>query len=93
MSTEQHESKAGTPLAEPTGYAPSIRRWNFTNRGGEIWVCEGDHEKCKSCTTHSREVFAAEAIKIIEDLRSENLRLSLHNVSNDGLGRSEADER
>jgi hypothetical protein len=54
-------------------YASSIRRWNFETRGGEIWVCEGDHEKSESCITNSREVFACEAIEIIERLRSESL--------------------
>jgi hypothetical protein len=61
-------------------YASSIRRWNFETRGGEIWVCEGDHEKSESCITNSREVFACEAIEIIERLRSESLETIQHNT-------------
>lgn len=70
-------------LSVVAGYASSIRRWNFSTHGSEIWVCEGDHEKCESCCNHEREVVAAEAVRIIEELRSECLRLSQHNNANE----------
>jgi hypothetical protein len=78
---EDDEEPREEGLDETTCYASSIRRWNFEPRGGEIWVCEGDHEKCESCITNSREVFAAEAIEIIEKLRRETLKLIQHNSS------------
>lgn len=44
------------------------RRWTFENRGGEIWVCKGDHKKCSPCDFE--ELSAAATIKLIEELRS-----------------------
>lgn len=84
MNQEPTQSKPATD-GQPSGEGLQstalfgVTVWNFETRGGEIWVCEGDHDKSESCSTNSREVFAAEAIEIIEKLRRETLKFILHN--------------
>ncbi len=81
--TDQNKTPAESSapaLSVVAGYAAYIRRWNFSTHGNEIWVCEGEHEKCESCCNNEREVMAAEAVRIIESLRAEVLRLSQHNI-------------
>jgi hypothetical protein len=65
----------GQGLPAPFCYAESIRRWTFETRGGEVWVCEGLHEKCELCEANSREVFAKELVEIIDALRADGLRM------------------
>ncbi len=50
------------------------RKWNFQNRGGEIWVCKDEHEKGQPCEHH--ELFSGEVIQIIERLRSDVFNLN-----------------
>lgn len=71
----QNQLTPGQGLPAPDCYAESIRRWTFETRGGEVWVCEGLHEKCESCEANSREVFAKELVEIIDALRADGLRM------------------
>lgn len=60
-----------TELASGGGLSSTglfCRRWNFENRGGEIWVCKDEHDKGQPC--EYEEMFAADALKLIEELRA-----------------------
>jgi len=41
----------------------NVHRWNFENRGGEIWACKHEHDKGQPC--EYEEISAGEAIAIM----------------------------
>jgi len=45
-----------------------MKRWNFETRGGEVWVCDGEHEKYSPCDY--REMGSKEIVDTIRKLIS-----------------------